>query len=307
MLSQDRRRVTAGLAAALALPARAEPPTVALPPEPAPSQTLETSLDRFTRMTAPVMINGQGPFAFVVDTGANQTVISQELAASLGLATGESRLVHDVAGAEMASTVIAAELKVAGRLVRQVSLPALPRSSMGAAGILGLDQLRNQRVRLDFRSSELTIGRSHFEPTPAFTTAIRARQRSGQLTIVDSDLSGIPVAAFLDSGAERTVGNLALYELAALKVRQGQFFDAPIVSVTGRTILGRMALLPTLRLGGVRIVNIVVTFADLHVFQIWNLKQPALLIGMDSMRAFDSITLDFGRSEVWFEHAPRRG
>ena len=33
--------------------------------------------------TVPVMINGQGPFDFVVDTGADRTVISEELAKQL--------------------------------------------------------------------------------------------------------------------------------------------------------------------------------------------------------------------------------
>ena len=72
--------------------------------------------------------------------------------------------------------------------------------------------------------------------------------------------------------------------------------------MTGRTIPGQMASIPMLRLGSMRMANIVVTFADLHVFQIWDLKGPAVLIGMDALRAFDSVTLDFGRSEVWFEY-----
>ena len=58
-----------------------------------------------------------------------------------------------------------------------------------------------------------------------------------------------------------TIGNPALYELAVLKVQQGHFYEVPIVSVTGRTIPGQMAMIPVLRLGGLRMVNIVVTFA----------------------------------------------
>lgn len=313
MSSFDRRRLTAGIAAGLAWPcaaraatpadaARELPMVAAVTPERAPGQTLETAVDVARRMTAPVRINGQGPFYFVVDTGANRSVISLELAAQLGLQSGVSSPLHGVAGVDMAQTVVASTFQVAGRSEEQVVMPALPQAAIGAAGIIGVDRLRNQRIKLDFRAHQLTVERSHFEPPPLFTTAVKARQRSGQLTIVDADLAGIPVSAFLDSGAERTIGNPALYELAVLKVPQSHFYEVPIVSVTGRTIPGQMAQISVLRLGNMRMTNIVVTFADLHVFQIWDLKRPAVLVGMDALRAFDSVTLDFGRSEVWFEY-----
>ncbi|MGH1557988.1 aspartyl protease family protein [Caulobacter segnis] len=41
-------------------------------------------LDDAKRLTVKALINGQGPFAFLVDTGANSSVIASELAAQLG-------------------------------------------------------------------------------------------------------------------------------------------------------------------------------------------------------------------------------
>ena len=269
------------------------------------NRVLETSVDPYRRMTAPVTINGQGPFFFVVDTGANQSVISQELAATLALPSGGDITLHGVAGAEAASTAIAALVQIGSRLEKDVMMPVLPQSAIGAAGILGIDRLRNQRLRLDFTHRRLTIETSHFEDTPPFTSTVHARQRSGQLTIVDADLAGIPVSAFLDSGAQHTIGNPALHQLAVMRMPQGKFFEVPIVSVTGKTIPGELALLPVLRMGNVRLVDIPVTFADLHIFQIWGLEKPAVLVGMDAMSVFDSVTLDFGRAEVWFTLVPK--
>ncbi len=269
-----------------------------------PDQPIETSSDPYRRMTAPVTINGKGPYFFVVDTGANQSVISLELATELGLAPGGSVDLHGVAGVEVTPTVMAARMQLGGRVRQDVRLPTLPQAAIGALGILGIDHLRDERITLDFRSHELTIEESHYEDVPPFTSRVKARQRSGQLTIVDADLAGIPVSAFLDSGAERTIGNPALYELAVLKVQQGGFFNVPIISVSGKTIPGRIALLPVLRLGYVKLVDISVTFADLHVFQIWGLDKPAILVGMDTLSTFDSVTLDFGRAEVLFELYP---
>ncbi len=271
-----------------------------------PDQAIETSVDPYRRMTAPLYINRQGPHFFVVDTGANQSVISTELAAALALPAGPTITVHGVAGAEPAPTAICAAVQVGDRIERDVVMPVLPQAAIGAPGILGIDRLRNQRLTLDFRERRLTLAPSHYEEPNPFTSRVPARQRSGQLTIVDADLAGIPVSAFLDSGAERTIGNPALLQLAVLRAPQRRFFDVPIISVTGRTIPGQIALLPVLRLGMVRLVDIAVTFADLHVFQIWGFEKPAILIGMDALSIFDSVTLDFGRAEVLFELYPKR-
>ncbi len=203
-------------------------------------------------------------------------------------------------------TVIVPKVQVGSRIEKDVLMPSLPAADIGAAGILGIDRLKHQRLRLDFKAHQLAIETSAYEDLPPFTSRVRARQRSGQLTIVNADLAGIPIAAFLDSGAERTIGNPALLDLAVLRNPQGRFYDVPVISVTGRTLPGKVALLPLLRLGQVRMVDIAVTFADLHVFQIWGLDSPAILVGMDALSQFDSVTLDFDRAEVWFELYPRR-
>ena len=46
-------------------------------------------LDATRRMAVQVMVGGQGPFSFLVDTGAERTVIARELAERLKLVEGE--------------------------------------------------------------------------------------------------------------------------------------------------------------------------------------------------------------------------
>ena len=318
MTAFDRRSVAAGLGLSLlgAGAARALPHEFRLPDPDLPivaevrsnappaNQTLETARDPYRRMTAPVTLNRQGPYFFVVDTGANQSVVSREIALALNLAAGPTLPLHSVAGVEDTATAIVPEVRIGANVEKDVLMPVLPKEAIGADGILGIDRLRNQRLTLDFKRHQLDIRKSHFEELPPFTSTVKARQRSGQLTIVDADLGGIHVAAFLDSGAERTIGNPALLDLAVLRNPTSPFFEVPVISVTGKTIPGKVAMLPVLRLGNVRLVDIAVTFADLHVFQIWGLDTPAVLIGMDALSVFDSVTLDFGRAEVWFELAP---
>ncbi|MBA2770996.1 MAG: aspartyl protease family protein [Sphingomonas sp.] len=80
-----------GLAVALALiipaPLQGQSPGSDAP-EADVSDNFAFEQDRTERMTVPVSIGGRGPYRFVVDTGAERTVISRELARELSLDAG---------------------------------------------------------------------------------------------------------------------------------------------------------------------------------------------------------------------------
>lgn len=277
---------------------------------------LETAFDAARRMTVPVMVQGRGPFQFVVDTGANRTVISQELAATLGLAPQGSLPVHGIAGVEPAPMFRLARLQVGGSFAYGVEAPGLPAAKLGADGLLGVDALRNRRVSLDFRNNRFEIATSNkgaamgrgddtrLGDRGPQIVSVPARYRFGQLVIVGADVAGAPVSAFLDSGAQISVGNLAL-KRAVLQMRPElaeRFVQTPLISATGQTAMGEFAILPSLRLGSLKIQRLVAVFADLHIFKLWQLEdRPAILIGVDVLRQFDKVILDFGRREVTFQ------
>ena len=60
--------------------------------------------DFFQRMTVPVLVSGTGPYRFLVDTGADRTAISRELAARLNLEAGAQAELHSIAKASMVNT-----------------------------------------------------------------------------------------------------------------------------------------------------------------------------------------------------------
>ena len=85
MLGRVRLWVAAAGAAALAAPllGQAQPAqTGTRLPDQQQAETLGYDADTTTRMTVPVSIGGEGPYRFVVDTGAERTV-SQTLAHEL--------------------------------------------------------------------------------------------------------------------------------------------------------------------------------------------------------------------------------
>ena len=200
----DRRTFSGlALAAALAGPrAHADPQTgTRLPSEDdvyEPPTSLALVADLYARMTAPLKVDGRGPFPFVVDTGANQSVISSELAVRLSLPRGAPSPLNGVAGMEMAPTTAAA-LGLGRRARRDTTLFVLPQAAIGGDGMLGLDGLDGQTLVLDFKRRALQIQGGGRRGLESRTMVLRARRRDGQLTLVDAELAGIPVTAFIDS------------------------------------------------------------------------------------------------------------
>lgn len=290
------------------------------PPPPGAEQgeadgAVRTGFDAVRRMTVEAMIDGQGPYRFVVDTGANRSVLAAEVAEALGLKSSGQAMVHGIAGILPSSTTLVKTLEVGGLISRRVKMPVLPRRYLGADGLLGVDVLARRRATLDFEhqtfslaspASRTTLARAA-PPKPDVARGVEivvpARQRFGQLTIVDAELGGVKLTAFLDSGAEITVGNSVLRDMIVGRpgLFDGRLTQVELVSATGQLVAGELASVPPLRLGGVRMGNLSCVFADLHTFRIWQLDdRPALLIGVDVMRHFDSIELDFAQSNVTF-------
>lgn len=275
-------------------------PSRAARPDYEPPSDLKTVLDIYKRMTGAVTINGAGPYPFVADTGANQSVISAELAAKLALPTGDAQPLNGVAGVADTPTVTAT-IQVGNRAPNQATLFVLPAEGIGGPGMLGLDQLDGGRLTLDFQRQTLSIDAGPGLDGDGDLYEIKAHRRDGQLTLVDADVAGIKVTAFLDSGAQNTIGNMALRQLALTRYPTTRWSTLPIISVTGQTIGADFADLPGLRLGGLSLPNWPVAFADLHTFKLWRLiERPAILIGVDVMSRFETICLDFRHDEVRF-------
>lgn len=272
-----------------------------------PHTELATRESRNEHMLAPVQINGQGPFHFLLDTGANASCVSHRLMERLDLEAGGTAPVHTVVGVRHRPIVLLDELRVGPRNRRQVRAPALPIKGADVDGILGVDWLKGQRLVLDFKARRLEISRSQPDVSQAGrVVVVPARRRHGQLTIVDADLSGRRISAIIDSGAQGTVCNSKLRDLVrAQEARKGRR-DPPVLvrmeTLAGEPFTGESVFLPFLRLGGLHLGNVPVTCADTHVFRIWNLEDtPALVIGMDLLTQFERVAVDFGRSQVRFD------
>jgi predicted aspartyl protease len=263
----------------------------------AQSSDLPMAGDGFDRMTVPVHLGLAGPYRFLVDTGSDRTSVSHDLARRLGLEQRAGAILHSATGSSEVRMAHLPDLRLSRKSVRHIRAPMLEAADMGADGILGIDSLRSERVVFDFRAGTLSLqsGESPVSIDPD-AIVVRARRMDGRLVVTDAEINGVPVRVVLDTGSAISVGNSALK--TRLERRGGIEAIGPIdlVSVTGAALRGQLAIADSLEIGGARLDRLGVVFADAHTFRELKLdRKPALLLGMNALRGFDQVTIDFAR------------
>jgi predicted aspartyl protease len=298
------------LAALAAAMIAAAPPVPGLPPAPAPATppsaeehgtAMGFEADQTQRMTVPVNVDGTGPYRFIVDTGAERTVIARELATRLALGSAGMVRVHSMTEVSDIATVLIPALRVGGNELHDIHAPALERRNLGAEGMLGIDALQSQRVSFDFRRDEMTIvsSRRMEERWDGEAIVVTGRSRFGQLVLVDASVEGQKVWVIIDTGAQLSVGNLALRHRLERHRRLKEVHPVEMLSVTGGRATADATTIHSIQLGGVNILDLPIAFADVHPFrQLGLLDRPAILLGMDALRLFDRVSVDFANRRV---------
>ena len=283
--------------------------------------SLKARTDAADLLTVAVLVNGRGPFNFVVDTGAERSVLCNEVAATLNLAQGETVTIEGIATAMTVATVHADAIGFGPFVRKDVLMPLLPRSTLAADGYLGLDAINGTRVTFDFKHHQLHIeqpkaifdaGRvndlrvqqpSGVQAPRLSETWIAAHGKAGRLQIADCLVGGIPAVAFVDTGAEISVGNPAL--LKALKTFHQSVPDLGsiiLTGVTGGQLAGEVISVDRINVQDLTFSESFLAIADAPDFTTWGLRdKPAVLIGMNYLRQFASVTVDYRAKAIRFE------
>ena len=296
------------VALALATPAAAQPATTVVETIPGPPIIDRTTVtediafkdDRHDRMTIPVRVGGKG-YRFLVDTGADRTAVSTAVAAELGLTSGPMATLHSVTGITPVRTANVPRLEISDSRSRSIEAPLLERGHMGADGILGVDSLRSQRVLFDFRTRMISIVPSaqRFEREDKDAIVVRGKLKRGHLIVTSARANGVPLTVVLDTGSELTMGNAALRARLEARRKLGEGERVEMMSVTGQKLIGEAFRLKRVDVGDVALKDLVIMFSDAPIFTSLNLEnRPAVLLGMNAMRAFDRISIDFARKQL---------
>jgi hypothetical protein len=268
------------------------------------SYLVSTRRDRIGRITAPVTINGQGPFRFMIDTGSNHTVIASATLTKLGLTSDETHLVSvtGIINTELAPTAHIDSLDAGDMHFQRQDMPVLSGPVFaGIDGILGMDAFDGMRVTADFHRGRISIVRSPNHRPKSGHYVLNATFLSDRLLMVDAQVAHVKVKAIIDTGGQRTLGNPAL--LAALTRGRSHYhpIQTNVIGVTSVAAVGTVDRAPEIRVGTIDIADLYAVYGNFQIFRIWGLTDtPAILIGMDVLGTLSDLTIDYRRKEVDF-------
>lgn len=114
-------------------------------------------------LLVPVFVNGKGPYEFALDTGATTTILSVELARSLGIEGEEKKEGVGAGGRTQVSIAHVASLGVGAAKLENLQVAILDLNVLSQAagaklnGIIGYNYLKNFRVTIDYPQARLRL------------------------------------------------------------------------------------------------------------------------------------------------------
>lgn len=254
----------------------------------------------------PTTIGDNGPYPFILDTGANHTALLEALAHQLGLsfADGTPDTFYGLTGSD--STVILGVSRIdfgAGPapVDRAITIDAPIDANLVAFGILGTDAFGDSRLEIDLRDYVIRVDPRAAWNTDEFNGAI---DNMGMMRAMGS-VNGIDTVFIIDTGATRSFINEALADavMTDRQVRNIEVFGlGPSSGQAGEIGIG------TVRFSGLCIRNARALATDFPIFETLGLgSTPAMIVGLDLLD-HGVIKIDFAaeRFEVDSSAACRR-
>ncbi|WP_198024143.1 retroviral-like aspartic protease family protein [Sphingorhabdus lutea] len=263
------------------------------------------SLDKSNRMTVQVKINEQGPFPFIVDTGSERTVIAKELGKALSLEDGPQLTLATVTGREDVASFMLDDISTDSISVSGIEAPALLARNLGASGLLGIDSLEDHSILMDFKTNEMfvrpSLVKSRNKSSIDGAIVVTARRKAGRLILSDAKIGDLRVNLIIDTGAQMSIGNSALFKRLSRGHRKMEYLPVAVNSVTGDQLIGNIGKLKSINIGRLEIQDLPIFFAESYIFQALGLEnKPTILLGMDALRIFDQVEVDFPNRSIAF-------
>ncbi len=257
--------------------------------------TLDAWVDAFGRPTAKVMINGAGPFQFMVDTGSTTTVIAARHQAAMGAVVVGEVLVAGTTGT--AVMPVARLDSVQTGVVTKSGLRVAVLSDDGLAqadGILGADVFAGRRLSFNIKEKVVRI-----EPSQRQTRIApmgNMRVRNGLLAEIEGKVGTVSAKLMLDTGAQNCIANMALSDaLKKAHPRLTRVDNVRVYGVTGHKVVGQFIALPKVNLKAFSVVDAGCVAAAAPIFDLWDLNtEPAMIVGVNLLSRLDSFSIDYG-------------
>lgn len=298
-------------APAMLTPAAAEDPIAVVP----------YRIDYDGALTVAVMIDGRGPYDFILDTGATLTLAFQNLAAIEQFQpTGQrQRRVLGISGSALLDTYRMGEISVGDASLPDhigVILPDWRAPRKSPAGIIGIDFLRQYAVVFNVRDKTMALyahGKIPKERIDGWRSVkLKAETyaaASGALYSTVGKINRSPINLIIDLGSVTTVINYRAVEAMLPNVLTN---EASLGFTTGSRLRdvfddrtkARTALLNRVQVGRKFWRSVPVWVHDAPIFDEIGVQHLAFgLLGADLLTAQD-FALDFGEQRLYLSRQP---
>lgn len=256
--------------------------------------------DATRRFTTPVWLNGEGPFQFALDTGAELSVVSESVAlrARLWVHPNMAVRVTSPTGAQSSALWTARSLRGPNFERLDELLVSIPDAGLRGDGILGANLFAGCRLVLDFESASWALRPTGSREEGATLLPIE-RGKAGQWR-TRVRLDGRDVVAVVDTGSARSFANVAL--ASALGYTAEELRREPADSISGLNEFeaqGAAIEGGTLDMGGLEFQRPEFVVVDLPWWRTNGLADvPALILGVDLLSRLAVLAIDEPRGEL---------
>lgn len=287
-----------------------------------PLASIPYRLDYNGWYTVDLTINGQGPYQFIVDTGATLTAVFENITDEQAFAPAEEgeKRVLGIVGAQALPAVTIGEIDVGGlKMVNHtgVVIPDWEGDGPKPKGVLGLDFLARYTVFFDATRRVIEFYDPANLPEEHLSVMTSARMRYstfnrdyGGLYTLTVSMSGRRVPCIVDLGADGTLINYS----AMRRLLGGLYVDPPratgtstgsrIRDVFGDEARARSIEVRPIRIGGARWGRKTLVVYNAGIFQALGIHRKSYgLLGADILRD-RSFVFDFADRRFYVSRRP---
>jgi hypothetical protein len=257
--------------------------------------------------TIPAFVNGKGPFAFILDTGADGSSLYQWFAEKEHLPKGKVRDVYGQTGNVSSPTYSLKTLSVDGRAIHNIVADGLPnRHDAGVqAGVAGNDLMDGTIAIFDFPCRTVEI-----RPKPLDVHAIVPNESvmvqggsvpDGTQLTLPVTVGGIEGTAYLDTGSRDTRISPSFAAAAHIDPSSPAFRDADLIfGFKSKGTASRIGPIGPVKFAGITVTHAEARVIDLPVFGTFRPGgSPAMILGMDLMQGH-RLVYDHEAKRFWF-------
>lgn len=264
------------------------------------------SWDSTGHVVVPTIVNGKGPFDFVLDTGADESGVYAWFAKSLDLPKGGSAELSGATGSEQTTVARLSTLSVDGYIIRNVDADTLPDRPDGAkiAGVAGVDLMLGRLAVMDFgcgTAALLPITGTTAKIVGTGATLIKAGSiRDGKQLTLPVTINGVGGVAVLDSGARATIINRKFASVAGIDPESSVFREGePTRGATTKSVASRVGPIGVVSFAGITRTDAVARVVDMPYLEGAGLAgTPAMNMGLDLLRG-TRLTIDYSSRQFW--------